>query len=239
MQLPRLQVNFEQATVVTEQLASNINQLEANISRKMDELRLSRVPQTDANTKMPVLSTTTSSAVAQGNADLMLHNTVVSTPARSKRSSPCNCNCHAPTALRSPQWLGSAVGTLQISYSRATTGPCRPCSRRSCNHDPESLFQSRYYFPPWMLHRMLSLHCKWDALGGCTFALKTPRAVSSRSTVFTLAQHGNIGGMQRLFEQRLASPYDISIEEGRSALHVSGRSSIILNIELNCQYSSP
>jgi len=36
-----------------------------------------------------------------------------------------------------------------------------------------------------------------------------------------LAQHGNIQGMKRLFEQKLASPFDISLEKGSSALHVS------------------
>ena len=143
-------------------------------------------------------------------------------------SALCSCHCHAQLAVRTPQWLGSAFGSLLISYSRPSPESCRACSRKSCSDNTESSFRSRYYFPPWMLHRMFSFQCIWNPLSGCNISLKTPRAVSSRSTVFTLAQHGNIKGMQRLFEQRVASPYDISIEEGRSALHVCGLASLTL-----------
>lgn len=130
--------------------------------------------------------------------------------------------------MRTPQWLGSAFGSLLISYSRPSPDSCRTCSRKPCSDNTESSFRSRYYFPTWMLHRMFSVQCILNPLGGCNISLKTPRAVSSRSMVFTLAQHGNIRGMQRLFEQRVASPYDISIEEGRSALHVRSWASLAL-----------
>lgn len=143
-------------------------------------------------------------------------------------SALCSCNCHAQLAVRTPQWLGSTFGSLLISYSRPSPESCRACSRKSCSDNTESSFRSRYYFPPWMLHRMFSFRCIWNPLSGCNISLKTPRAVSSRSMVFTLAQHGNIRGMQRLFEQREASPYDISIEEGRSALHVRRLASFTL-----------
>ena len=153
--------------------------------------------------------------------------------AQSTQSALCSCTCHARVAVRSPQWLASAFGSLLVNYSRPSPDSCSSCSRISCRNNNESSFQSRYYFPPWMLHRMLSVQCKWNPLSGCNFALITPRAVYSRSIVFTLAQHGNIRGMQRLFEQRTASPYDISIEEGRSALHVSGQAGVVLSIKLN------
>ena len=67
---------------------------------------------------------------------------------------------------------------------------------------------------------MMSVQLSWNPMSGHTVSLRTPRSISSKSNVFMLAQHGNIQGMKRLFEQRLASPFDISHEEGRSALHV-------------------
>jgi hypothetical protein len=56
---------------------------------------------------------------------------------------------------------------------------------------------------------------------GHTISLKMPRVIAGNSPVFSFAQHDNIDAMKRLFEEGLASPFDVSYEEGRSALHVS------------------
>ena len=224
MGLPSLQTGLEQVTMVTQRLASAVVDMESNIGRRIDSLSLVEVNGRITYLEKSVQSVSKLSSTAGETLfeDTQKPNDPKTSPiTQTVRITPCSCNCHAPTVIRTPQWLGSAIGSLLISYSRTTSGPCLPCSRRYCKVDQESNFQSRFYFPPWMLHRMFSVHCKWDLLGGCNLALRTPRAVSSRSTVFTLAQHGNVGEMQRLFEQRRASPHDISIEEGRSALHVS------------------
>ena len=223
MGIPRLQIGLEQANVVTERLVSSVVDMESNITERLDSLSL-----IEASGKIIDIEESTEpvSKFCLTAQETLFEDAHRKTGAKhspriqSARTTPCSCNCHAPTAMRTPQWLDSAIGSLLISYSRTTSGPCLPCSRRHCKVDHESTFRSRYYFPPWMLHRMFFFQCRWDMLGGCNFALRTPRAVSSRSTIFTLAQHGNIGELQSLFEQRRASPYDISIEEGRSALHV-------------------
>ncbi|OBT74411.1 hypothetical protein VF21_06835 [Pseudogymnoascus sp. 05NY08] len=46
-----------------------------------------------------------------------------------------------------------------------------------------------------------------------------PRVVSATAPIFSYAQHNNIEGIRRLFKEGLASPFDVSYEEGRSALH--------------------
>ncbi|XMA18428.1 hypothetical protein WAI453_011219 [Rhynchosporium graminicola] len=50
-------------------------------------------------------------------------------------------------------------------------------------------------------------------------SLATPRVVPDNSDIFVYAVRGDIAGMKSLFEQRIASPFDIGVGTGRSALH--------------------
>ena len=216
---------MQQASVVGQEMSFAMRQLESTIIGKLDRMSLDVIKLTDridaSHANRPASIPATAPCVSDNSNHPKADMESSKTSIMSARCTPCNCNCHAPTAVRTPQWLGSVFGSLLVSYSKTSSEPCRACSRQSCKNDNNNDFHGRYYFPPWLLHRMFSVQYTWSTLGNCNFALRTPRAVSSRSTVFTLAQHGNIKGMQRLFDDKKASPYDISIEEGRSALHVS------------------
>ena len=137
------------------------------------------------------------------------------------RIEACSCDCHTPLALRTPQWLEPTVGTMLVRYSRNSLGSCQSCSQRSCSRGSQGILKTHYSFPGWFMRRMMCLQYSWSPFSGHNVSLRTPRTVSSRSNVFLFAQHSNIKGMRRLFEQNLASPFDVSFEEGRSPLHVS------------------
>ena len=133
----------------------------------------------------------------------------------------CRCRCHAPLSFKTPRWLESAIGLLLFSCTQNSFQLCKICDGRPCQRGDQQTLQTRYYFPVWAFHRMMSMRFDWDLSKGPRVSLMALRSISSNSKLFMLAQHGNIVGMQRLFDQKLASPFDISLEEGRSALHVN------------------
>jgi hypothetical protein len=45
--------------------------------------------------------------------------------------------------------------------------------------------------------------------------------VPGNASVFTFAVLGNLDGIKSLFNKGLASPYDVCVSNGRTALHVS------------------
>lgn len=131
------------------------------------------------------------------------------------------CKYHTSLNIRSPRWLGTAIGRVLIHYSSGTAPKCLNCSSKSCRGSSRNTIRSMYYFPGWIMRRMISIQMSWNQVYRLdTFTLTAPRVISTNSSVFLFAQHGNIEGMQRLFSEHLASPFDISLEEGRSPLHV-------------------
>lgn len=145
---------------------------------------------------------------------------VQSTMVQPPRPCLCNCDCHSPVAVTTPQWLGSTMGTLIIRYSKDPRA-CRLCAKKDCRKATQSVLKTNYYFPRWLLRHAMCLQFNYSPWAGHSVSLRTPRVVSANSPIFSFAQHNNINGMRRLFEGGLASPFDVSYEEGRSALHVS------------------
>ena len=215
-----MSASLQNVVLVNKELIASVKAVEAGLLERLDNLQLvaqhillhgnkyiEAIPQTGHVDELsPNDSETHTQSVVK---------------AHSTQFTPCSCSCHSPLAFQTPQWLSSTIGALHVKYSRTASQSSRACSRRSCHLGAEAVLKSQYYLPNCLLHRMMSLQFNWGPLTGHTVSLKTPRSISSKSTVFMLAQHGNIQGMKRLFEQRLASPFDISLEEGRSALHVS------------------
>jgi hypothetical protein len=136
------------------------------------------------------------------------------------QASLCRCDCHSPLAMNTPQWLGSAIGTLLIRYTRDPRS-CQKCATKDCRKGTQSILKTNYYFPQWLLSHAMCLHFNYTPRTGHTISLRMPRVVSATSPIFSFAQHNNIEGVRRLFKEGLASPFDVSYEEGRSALHVS------------------
>lgn len=129
----------------------------------------------------------------------------------------CTCRSQAPLATKTPMWLGGAIGFLLLKYNPAKPKPCPACEDETFSGHQS--FKMSYFFPTWMARSMMHVHYTYSPHYGHNVSLKTIRTVSKYADIFSFAQHGNVQGMRRLFELKLASPLDVSLEEGRSALH--------------------
>ncbi|KAK0701285.1 ankyrin repeat-containing domain protein [Lasiosphaeris hirsuta] len=130
----------------------------------------------------------------------------------------CECSCHSPLAVRTPSWLVDAVGRLLIRWYRSPE-TCAKCSIRACKVARNRMLSTQYFFPWWMTQRrLIELESGWSTRQRLSISLRTTNIIPDDSTVFLFAEHNNIDGMKRLFEQKLASPYDVSLR-GRTSLH--------------------
>lgn len=71
---------------------------------------------------------------------------VESVAVQAPQSSLCNCDCHSSLAVNTPQWLGSALGTLLIRYNKDPRS-CRNCANKDCRKGAQSVLKTKYYFP--------------------------------------------------------------------------------------------
>lgn len=133
---------------------------------------------------------------------------------------PCPCSCHNPTAFRSSKLLQNAIGQLFVGYTGQIShlGECKECP---CIKVNDARVNFTYYFPFWFLSRALEVVFRNSELAGPSLSLRTYRVVADESLLFHFAKLGMIPGIQLLFKDKLASPFDISSKTGRSALHVS------------------
>jgi hypothetical protein len=68
-----------------------------------------------------------------------------------------------------------------------------------------------------MIHFVLTL----SYMRGPGVSLSMPRVIPDNAPVLTFAVQGNLDGIKSLFSKGVASPYDVALSNGRTALHVS------------------
>jgi hypothetical protein len=133
-------------------------------------------------------------------------------------SSVCSCSCHWPSAMKTPNWLANAVGTLLIRWQRSPQ-TCKRPSCKTCSKMTQKTMRLQYYLPWWMMGHIIQLESGYNAARRLAISFRTSYVVPEDSTVFLLAQHNNLDGIRKLFSQGLASPFDVS-PTGRTPLHV-------------------
>ena len=69
--------------------------------------------------------------------------------------------------------------------------------------------------------RMISVSVETPNASACNLVLRAPRVFPDSARIFQLAKLGDVVGMTTLFEQGLASVYDVDTTNGVSALNVS------------------
>ena len=225
MDMRQIQLGIGQVTAINQNLSMSMERIEAGLNKRFDDLNPANGhthTQPAPPYPEPKIEVTSQQNGTKDPKDQDTENSVMRIQSIS-RSSSCTCSCHSSFATRSPSWLGPSLGTMLVRYNRSGHQSCNTCLRRSCAKNSSGGIKTQYYFPSWMLNRMLSMQYKWDPKNGHQLSLRTPRSVPPGSNIFALAQHGNIEGIQRLFDQRLASPFDVSSDEGRSPLHVSNQ----------------
>jgi ankyrin repeat protein len=108
-----------------------------------------------------------------------------------------------------------------MRYSGTPLLTAMKCNKRRCKERHQSKIHASYYFPGWILHRMVEVVAKWDVNVTPTMNLRVMRVIPDQSPLFTYAMEGRTAGIRDLFLQKLASPIDIRESDGRSALHVA------------------
>lgn len=134
----------------------------------------------------------------------------------------CICQCHQNLTLISPTWLRDFLGALLFGYHGAPLWYRRSCNEKFCKREETCLLNAVYLFPAWFLRRMIYYKHTWDPTHGHLINIRTPRVIdSTTSPIFLCASFGNIKGMQDLFAQGLASPFDVGGSWLESPLLVS------------------
>ena len=128
----------------------------------------------------------------------------------------CMCSCHVQSAFKTPQLLQQITGYLLLGYSgrHILQQQCIPsCFRRTLKS-----MQMTYFFPRWFVSRAISISLT-NAISP-TLSIKFRRVVPEVNQLFSLSKFGDVEGIRSLFDNRVASPDDIHIRWGKTALHV-------------------
>lgn len=151
------------------------------------------------------------------NADTLQIKTEVQAEGACKRW--CSCACHGTQRIRLPRALRDVIGTLFIGYSGLPV-LTYPCDERTCRRKSAPSFHLLYYFPIWLVSRLLRVSATLDSMRGLQINLTLPRVVWRYNPLFRFAELDDRDSIQKLFSTRDASPFDVNID-GNSALHVS------------------
>jgi hypothetical protein len=132
----------------------------------------------------------------------------------------CSCICHRPYYLQTPQSVDFLLGSLFVGYSGFPIRR-RGCNERTCHQQSIPTIKVSYYFPRWFLNRVVQFKAWSSYMQGPSLSLNVPRVIPDDSPVFSFAVQGNLAEIRSLFNKGLASPYDVGLSNGRTALHVS------------------
>ena len=135
----------------------------------------------------------------------------------------CSCRCHGLTYYQSPQSFDSILGTLLIGHSGVSFKK-QPCNEPSCRKQPIPTFRLKFFFPQWMVSRVIQFVAQLSYMKGPELFLRVPRVVPDNAPALFYAVQGDIDGIKSLFSKGLASPYDVALTNGRTAFHVCIRS---------------
>lgn len=130
----------------------------------------------------------------------------------------CSCSCHKTSSLRINKPNNLAVGSLALTFSGMpyfTAG----CDQKACALRSTPLVKLTIQFPKWLWNGYVSSSFAYNPLEGSQLSLRLPRAVGWSSKLWGYGTEGNVEGIQKLFSQGLASPWDVQ-GLGGSALHV-------------------
>ena len=133
----------------------------------------------------------------------------------------CSCICHSTALTKFPRWMNQVTGLLFMRYSGKPLLTAMKCTKKRCKGRHQSKIHASYYFPGWMLHRMVEVVATWDANAAPAMNLRVMRVIPDQSPLFSYSMEGRTADIQDLFLQNLASPIDIRESDGRSALHIA------------------
>lgn len=132
----------------------------------------------------------------------------------------CSCRCHR--RFRSHLMTGdtSPLGFLFMCLSGGKYS-LQACDEPRCLRKQNLTMKMAYVFPPWLLAQAICLMFTISCLGKPKFTPRWSATFSGDAKIFTFAIDGDLEGLRKLFEEKAASPHDVAVSTGRTALHVS------------------
>ncbi|KAF2224518.1 ankyrin repeat-containing domain protein [Elsinoe ampelina] len=131
---------------------------------------------------------------------------------------PCNCQCHRNTRLKSPDILQQLLGQVSIGYA-GITYLTAPCNERSCSRHQKARVRVQYQFPMWSyVQGFLTLVSQSSGVRGPEKSLRLSRIRPGLDEVFIQVQNGNLPRLKQLFLEGRGSLFDAS-DTGWTLLH--------------------
>ena len=133
----------------------------------------------------------------------------------------CHCSCHTRRRIATPKWVKNVFGALFMNYTGCSIYEPACCKRSCKSHTPRSL-EITYYFPSWVIARVLCLVAGTPRMGDPTFGLVLRRSIpfSAEPHFFHLAWRGNSREIVSLLESGQVQLNDLEGAHGKTALTV-------------------
>jgi hypothetical protein len=129
----------------------------------------------------------------------------------------CSCKCHNATTLETPKSVQCAFGSLTLTH-KGLLGLMAACDQTQCRRKIAPRMTVTYRFArSWLQRKFVS--CTISTLAGPELSVKLPRMVDWTSPVWQHATAGNVSAVKALWQNGLASPWDVS-PCGGNLLHV-------------------
>ena len=135
--------------------------------------------------------------------------------------------------------IGNLFGTFRYSKNRYTIVKRNGLDYHDKKRKVEEI-RAEYCGPSWLVNRVWRIQAVKSSLGW-TFYPRTYNVISSDSPVFAFAKENNVRGLQELFGEMKASPFDCT-DGDMTPLHVnttiySAKETQTLNAIVRCWFS--
>lgn len=121
----------------------------------------------------------------------------------------CSCMCHTNRSCKSPWALRALLGELNVQYNL-------PQARPVCKCKGTSSLKVTYQFPQFLLRRYIAFAMHQSSVAGPEFLLRLPRVMPWSHMLWRYSLNGNVQAIQKMYEDGLASPYDINLRGGNA-----------------------
>ena len=133
----------------------------------------------------------------------------------------CHCSCHTRRRITTPNWVKNVFGALLMNYTGCLVFEPACCKKSCKSHTPRSI-EITYYFPTWVIARVICLIVGTPRMGNPTFGLVLRRSIpfSAEPHFFHLAWRGNSEEIASLLESGQVQLNDLEEAHGKTALTV-------------------
>lgn len=128
----------------------------------------------------------------------------------------CSCVCHKRTRFRSPTFARRLLGSLCVGYSSIPLF-AQKCSEETCREKTNFSATFTYYFPSWLISKMISLIFITTAAGDPAACLSI-RPLNRDFSIFRMASTGDLSGIKSILGTRNVHP-SVGYHGGWTPLH--------------------